>query len=322
MVEEDLIHWADEKEVVKTNRPLKFLLLLFRHLPGPLVRALIYPVSFFYLIFSKRARMETLRFQNQLREYSGGKRPRHVSSYQQILSFSLCVLEKLQGWMGQVKFSRIEYQNDDINQLFAQLEEGHGAILLTSHLGNMELMRSLSENNTNMVGREVPVLVVMELNSTEQFNKTLRSINPKVSFNIVDAANIGVETIDVLNETIEKGGLVILAGDRTSAYARDKVIVKNFLGKPAPFPYGSFLLPFLMKAPVYYMFGLRSRMSIFSPKYKIFIEKSKIDFETVGRSERQAKIESLCEEFIDKLEKYANLYPYQWYNFFNFWNLD
>ena len=321
-MEEELIHWADEKEVVKTNKPLKLLLVLFKHLPGPVVRFLIYPVSFFYLIFSSRARDEALCFQNQLREFSGGKSPKHLSAYAQILSFSLCVLEKLQGWLGQVKFSRIEYQNDDINLLLNQLREGKGAVLLTSHLGNMELMRSLSENNTGLVGREVPVIVVMELNSTVQFNNTLMSINPKVAFNVVDVADIGIETIDRLNDGIEKGGLVILAGDRTSAHARDKVIVKKFLGKDAQFPYGTFLLPFLLKAPVYYMYGLRSRMSIFSPKYKIFIEKSKINFESKDRRERYSKIEDLCQEFVEKLEKYAMKYPYQWYNFYNFWNME
>ena len=25
--------------------------------------------------------------------------------------------------------------------------------------------------------------------------------------------------------------------------------------------------------------------------------------------------------FIEKLEKYCQKYPYQWYNFFNFWNI-
>ena len=53
-------------------------------------------------------------------------------------------------------------------------------------------------------------------------------------------------------------------------------------------------------------------------KYQVFVEKSSVQLD-VPRSKRDAAIESLCEEFVSKLEKYCKLYPYQWYNFYNFW---
>lgn len=321
MVEqEQQTHWADEKEAIKSNRPLKLLLVLFKHLPGWMVRALIYPVSFFYLIFSGRARNETKIYQRNLKEYTNGQCPKKISSYRQILSFSLCVLEKMQGWLGQFNSGKIRYQDDDITLLLEQLKEGHGAVLITSHLGNMELMRSLSDYNKQLVGREVPIVVIMELSVTEQFTRTLNEINPNVAMNVVDSASIGPDTICYLIEQIENGALVILAGDRTSAHARDRLIIQNFLGKPAPFPYGTYLIPFLIKSPVYYMFGLRTKTSIFNPKYEIYIEKSQIDYEC-GRADREKNINACCSEFIEKLEKYCQKYPYQWYNFFNFWNI-
>ena len=317
---EGQIHWADEKEAIKSNKPLKLLLVLFKHLPGWIVRSLIHPVSFFYLIFSSRARIETQRYQKLLKEYTNGESPKKISSYRQILSFSLCVLEKMQGWLGQFNSTKIEYQDDDIKGLLDQLKEGKGAVLITSHLGNMELMRSLSDYNRQLVGHEVPIVVIMELSVTEQFTKTLNEINPNVALNVVDSSSIGPDTICYLIEQIEKGALVILAGDRTSAHARDRLIVRDFLGKPAPFPYGTYLIPFLMKAPVYYMFGLRTKTSIFNPKYEIYIEKSHIDY-CCGRAERENNINDCCSEFIGKLEKYCKKYPYQWYNFYNFWNV-
>lgn len=321
MRDEKLTHWADEKEAIKTNIPLKILLVLFKHLPGWIVRALIYPVGFFYLIFSSRARNESVLYQKQLKTFTNGESPKKISPYKQIVSFSLCLVEKLQGWLGQVKFDRIEYQNDDIDLLLGELKQGHGAILITSHLGNMELMRSLSDYNTKLVNREVPVVIIAEVSTTEQFTKTLQELNPKFSLNMVDSASIGPDTICYLIEQIENGALVVLAGDRTSAHTRDKIIKQDFLGKTAPFPYGTYLIPFLIKeAPVYYMFGLRTKTSIFNPKYKIYIEKSKIDF-SCGRAEREANMKACCAEFAGKLEKFCSIYPYQWYNFFNFWNL-
>ena len=316
---ENKLHWADEKEVIHTNIPLKILVFLFKLLPAFFVLSLAYPVSFFYYLFSKRARNEAKLYQKNLQDYTDGQFPHKISPYRQILSFSICLLEKMQGWLGKFDFGRIEYQQDDIDILLNQLKENKGALLISSHQGNLELMRSLSEYNKQLVGHDVPVVAIMETNATKQFNQTLSQINSNFNMNLIDPSQIGPDTICTLMDFIEQGALVIISGDRTSARSRDKYLSKNFLGKPAPFPYGTFLIPFLLKAPVYYMFGFRSKNSVFNPKYKIYIEKSQINLEC-SRSERDERISEICSEFIGKLEKFCKIYPYQWYNFFNFWN--
>ena len=50
---EDQLHWSEEKEVIKTNRPLVLLLSLMKKLPAAFVFVLIYPISFFILSFQK-----------------------------------------------------------------------------------------------------------------------------------------------------------------------------------------------------------------------------------------------------------------------------
>lgn len=311
-------HWADEEEIIKTNNSLRFLLFLFKIAPGFLVRMLIYPVSFFYYIFAPGGRRFAEEYQKQLKAYTGGKIPKRISSYQQYLSFSLCIVEKLEGWLGKIKFSRIQYQDDDVKDILEVLKQGKGALLITSHLGNMELMRSLAEHNRELVGRDVPVYVVMNLKLNNNFMRTLNSLNPKVSFNIIDSDEIGPDSMVTLMNAVEEGGLVVIAGDRTSAHTRQKVIRRTFLGKEASFSYGAFLIPALIKAPLYFMFGLRTRVSVFHPKYNVYIEKSKVSFEC-ERKERDERINACCAEFAQKLEKYCQLYPYQWYNFFDFW---
>lgn len=160
----------------------------------------------------------------------------------------------------------------------------------------------------------------MELKSTEQFNKTLQEINPGVSFNVIDAADIGPDTICTLQESIQNGGLVVVAADRTSARVRTRYIRQKFLGKDADFPYGVFLMTALLKAPVYFVYGLRSKTITLNPKNHIFVEKSNIDFDC-PRSERENRINELCSEYINSLERKCLEFPYQWYNFYNFWLL-
>ena len=225
----DQAHWTERQEVIKTNKPLLLLLVLFKYIPGVLVRALIYPVSFFYWVFAAEARKSAKEYQLCLREFTGRNIPKRISPYRQFLSFSLCVLEKMEGWLGKIKFSKIQYQNDDITSILDLLKEGKGAMLITSHLGNMELLRSLSDYNQQLVGREVPVYVIMDMDINSNFSNTLKSVNPKVSFNVINSNEIGPDSIVTLMDAVEKGALVVIAGDRTSPYSKDKNLKISFL---------------------------------------------------------------------------------------------
>lgn len=318
---EELLHWADEKEVISSNKPLLLVFGLMRKLPDYLVFILIYPISFFFYIFSKRGRVEAKNYQRQMKEFTGGKVPLKISPFKQILSFSLCVMEKMEGWLGNYHYNELVTHDDDLKSLQSQLEQGKGALFIGSHLGNIELLRSLSSFGENGIIRKISVTAIMELKSTEQFNRTLKEVNPNVDFQVIDPEKIGVNTIIELQEQIENGGLVVITGDRTSARSRSRIIREKFLGKDADFPYGVFVLALLLKAPTYYVFGLRTKTASLRPKYHIFVEKSKVDFERPS-SKRDEKIHALCKEFVVKLEKYCVQFPYQWYNFYNFWKLE
>ncbi len=311
-------HWSEEKEVIKSNKPLKFVLWLLKVFPSFLVHAICYPVALFYTIFTPEARKHAKEYQKQLRQFTDGKVPRRISAYRQILSFSLCLVEKMEGWLGKVNFNRINLQNDDVGALVERLKEGKSAILMASHLGNMELMRSMQDYVTGLCGRKVPVLIIMDMNVSANFSKTLSEVNPGYSMNVINASNFGPDSILLIEEQAEQGALIVAAGDRTSINNRDKSITKDFLGRKADFPYGVFLIPALLKMPVYYMFGMREKMSIFHPKYNVHIEKSSADF-LCSRSDRENQIMKCCTEFVSTLEKFCVRYPYQWYNFFEFW---
>lgn len=318
---EEKKHWSEEKEIVRTSTPIKFTLFLIRHLPSWLLGIIIFFVGLFFFLFAPRIRHEAKNYQKQLKKFTNGDSPRCISSLSQIVSFAFCVVEKMKGWLGKFRYENVEYQNDDIDKIIADLKSGKGVFVFTSHLGNMELLRSLSENNKKLVGREVPVWVVMDTKVSAQFSSTLSSINSKVDFNIIDASSIGPDSMVTFMDAVENGGMVVIAGDRTAANNREKIIKQSFLGKEAPFPYGSFLIPFLLKVPVYYLFAFRKKTTIFAPKYEFYIEKSNVNY-NCARIDRENNIKACCAEFASKLEKFCVKYPYQWYNFFNFWNME
>lgn len=318
VLETDQKHWSDEQECIKSNKPLKLALMCIKYTPAWLVMFVMYPVVFGYFVFAPRARKDALLYQHILREYTKGQVPKKFSAYRQIMAFSINLIEKMYGWLGKINFDKITRQNDDFDELTSLLEQGKGAFLVGSHLGNMEVLRSLTTFGRTGVSKKFSVTIIQENVSAEQFNKTLEEINPDVQMNVVDSQNIGPDTIFFLQEQIDNGGLVVIAGDRTSARARSRIIRKPFLGKNADFPYGVFLIPFLLNTPVFYIFGMRKKDMTMNFKYNMFIEKSKIDFDC-SRTERNARVQEFCGEYISKLEKICIEYPYQWYNFYNFW---
>lgn len=226
----------------------------------------------------------------------------------------------MEGWLGKVKFEELVCHDDDLHGLIESLEKKQGAVLIGSHLGNIELLRSLSSFNRTGVKREVPVTVIMETKSTEQFNNTLKEVNPNAGLHIISPQSIGPDTMILLQEHIQNGGLVVFAADRTSASARTRSVRLPFLGKAADFPYGVFLLTLLLNAPTYFVFALRTKTASLHPRYNMFVERAETPLAGF-RAERDKRIHALCEEYVGKLEKYCKLFPYQWYNFYNFWLL-
>lgn len=315
-------HWSDSQEVVSTSRPLKFTLLLIKFLPAFLVHLIVIPVSFFFFLCAKSARKHVENFQKQMWIYTNGETPEKMNPYLTILSFALSVVEKMEGWLGKIKYENLIRHDDDLQELISRLESGRGAFLIGSHLGNIELMRSLSSFCETGVSKKISVTTIMSMKVTSQFNNTLKEINPEVVTNVIDPDSIGPETIFALQNEVENGGLVVITGDRTSAHGGKHTIKHEFLGRDAEFPYGVFLIATLLKAPVYFVFGLRTKSAALFPKNGLFVEKSKIDLsECTGRAAR-ARIPELCGEYVATLEKYCIKYPYQWYNFFDFWQTE
>jgi predicted LPLAT superfamily acyltransferase len=113
--------------------------------------------------------------------------------------------------------------------------------------------------------------------------------------------------------------MVVIAGDRTSAKTRGRVIINEFLGKKAAFPYGTFMLAALLNVPVYFFFAMREKDLMLKPKYNMYVNRASVTFDGCTRSEKEGRIRELCRQFTVQLEKYCIEYPFQWYNFYNFW---
>jgi predicted LPLAT superfamily acyltransferase len=260
--EPNAAHWTSQKEQAAGYWLLKLLLILFRLFPVVVLRLIAFPVGFFYFLFSAKARTESRRFLEKAAPYTGdpaiAKKCRsRLGPLRHIISFSLTLVEKLQSWGGKFPYKNIHFQNDDIGELVEALENEKGIFLITSHLGNIELMRGLAYFNRMEVPREIPITIIHNLQVTGHFIRMLRELNEKSLVNIISPGEIGPDTAIMLQEKLDAGEMVSIAGDRTSGSGDDKNLMVSFLGEEAPFSPGNFYLPVLMNVPVYCIFSMR-----------------------------------------------------------------
>lgn len=295
---------------IKQNHNLGYKMMRFclKVFPPAFVRALAFFIGFFYWLFGAKTR----RVSREYLEKVGAK-----STLKHIVSFALNLVEDVQSWAGNFSFADVDWQNDDVDDLVKNINAGKGTVILISHLGNAMMMKGLATLGEAGTKRKMSITTISDADISAGFNSLLNEINSDSSFHIINSNDIGPETILILQERLEKGETVVIAGDRVSAHTDRNIRIK-FLGEEANFPYGVFLLVALLNSPTYFVNGLRHKDFSLKPKYDMFVKKNDVGFDC-ARKEREARIKKSAENYAANLEKLCLLHPYQWYNFFDFW---
>ncbi len=303
-------HWStmDERG---SSLGIRFLVFIYRVFGRPVFFLILYPVIIYFFITGREARNASRFFLARVYEYRerGGaltKKPGLLQSFAHFLEFGRSSLDKISAWMGKLHHGHIHWPN---RQDFVNLAKSKsGGVILGAHLGNLEMLRALAADVP-----EVKLNVLVVTRHAANFNSLLRKINPNVTLELIQAEEMMPDTIIYLQNKIAEGELVVALSDRTSVGSILRVSDVDFLGQKAPFPQGPFVLASLLECPVYTMFCLRN-----DSIYEIYFEKLAKTLKS-PRKERARTIEAATREFARRLEKYALAYPYQWFNFFDFW---
>lgn len=309
-------HWAKLPER-KGLTWLRWLFSVYRLLGYRFISWILYPVAGIFLMTGKVQRRASQQYIQRIRQTAAKKGitlPVNLSSYQHFLRFAHAILDKLAGWHGDLRLGKqVHYAND--NLCCPLPVSGRGGLILGSHLGDIEVCRALSQQRP---GLTVHALVFNK--HAQGFSQLLQEINPDAGVNLIQVDNLGPETAIFLQEKIAAGDWVAIMGDRipvaTNTGARtERWVWSDFLGQPAPFPQGPFILASLLKCPVYLMFALKQKNEL-----KIFCEKF-ADPLLLPRAQRQEALQQAIESYATRLEHYCLQSPLDWFNFYNFWEL-
>ncbi|MCY9836407.1 glycosyltransferase family 2 protein [Aeromonas media] len=273
---------------------------------------LLYPVIGYFWLTGRAQRQASRAYLARLERFAstqGGALPAEPrSSFRHFLRFGEAALDKLAGWRGDITEQEVELVGAE--HYDAAINSGQGVLLLGSHLGDLELCRALGSRKQ---GLRINALVFTR--HAARFNALLKQINPDSHLNLIQVQELGADTAILLKEKLERGEWVVIVGDRTSVTREKRVIWADFLGAPAPFPLGPFVLSSVLGCPVYLMFGLKEQ-----GRFRVHFEPF-ADGQPLPRQGRQEILASRVQAYADRLQHHCLRAPLDWFNFFDFWQL-
>ena len=307
-------HWSARKEQ-GTIIGIKLLLFVYSVLGRRAFDLLLKPVIAYYHKTGKQARIASEDYLQRLVAYAQSKGhsvPDNLNSYRHLLFFGHTMLDKLAAWRGDYTFENLTIHGKEHFDKVAASQQG--IVVLGSHLGNLELCRALGRQYDNV---KINALVFTE--HAERFNSVMKAVNADSELNLIQVSQLGPDTAILLQQKLEQGEWVVIVGDRTSVTKEQRVVWADFLGQPAPFPQGPFMLSAVLKAPVYLLFGLRDEQQS-SPHFNVYFEPFS-DQIHLPRLQREQALTAVVNQYAKRLEAYTLQAPLQWFNFFNFWQL-
>ncbi len=281
----------------------------YRILGRTVCRALLVPVIGFFFLTGAAQRRASLDFLRRAwKQGALNQRPGLWRSFLHFMSFGYALVDKFAAWNGDIRSSDVDGVNDGLFD--AAKKSGRGAVVITAHLGNPEVIRAVAT-----VSRRFRVNVLMHTRHAERFNRVIERTAPDSPVRMMQVSELDVGAAMQLSAAIERGEWVVMTGDRVALEdSEGKSIPVGFLGAEARFPIGPVILASALKCPTYTMFTTR-RGKRYGVRFELLADPVRLP-----RAERAQTIRDYVQTYVSRLEREVKEAPLQWFNFYDFWN--
>lgn len=261
-------------------------------------RLVLYGIAAYFAIFARAARRAS-------REYLArclGRRIGWRDCYRHVLTFSTTIHDRV--FLLNDRFDSFHIELVGAEPLHADYENGRGILLLGAHLGSFEVLRTLVRRNPNFA-----LSMAMYPENARRINDALAAINPQALHDVIALGTL--DAMLAISRKLDEGAFVGLLADRAAGPNHYQAL--PFLGAPAQFPVGPFRLAAMLKRPVYFMAGIYRGGN----RYTVYFER--LDDPAAAFENREAAIARLLQNYVAVLERHCRAYPYNWFNFYDFW---
>lgn len=291
-----------------TSLALKAIEWIACHLGRPTARGLLVPATLYFLAKASPQRRASRAFLHKVHQHGSRQTPERTPSlievYRHFHTFSGTLLDRI--FLLHGEFAEFTFEVFNAQLIHDQVASGKGALLLSAHLGSFEVLRSLGA-----IQQRCPLKILMNIAHNARMASWMATLNPDLATHIIAPGQS--DTLLKVREALDQGFLVGLLGDRV--YGSEKTVRCTFLGRPATFPAGPMLLASLMQCPVILAFGLYQGGN----RYTLHFEQLATRV-VINRQSRMQDLQYWTQRYANRLAHYAQLAPYNWFNFYPFWD--
>lgn len=300
-------HWRERPE--GGNR---FWLVLIRwvilHIGRGFARVAMVPTALYFYLVRGEERRASRRWLKRVKAPHQG----FVGVVTHIHTFAMTIVDRVLLLAG--RDSELDIRSEGAEALSATLRRGQGCVLLGSHLGSFEAIRVYSRQAPEACRH---LRVVMDRDQNSLITQILEEINPSIRDTVIDARQPGPQIVLQAADTLNKGGMVAMLADRT--YRTETAVPVDFCGQPAPFPVAPLAIAAALHAPVFLVFGIYEGKR----RYRLVFEQLPAPGKlATTRREKRAQLNQWVARYAQRLGHHARRYPYNWFNFYDFWNVD
>ena len=298
-------NWAEQEER-GSNTAISFAAFIYRLLGRRVSLLFLAPgVFYFYLTGGEQRRAS----RNYLKRAHGlgylKRKPGFWTGFRHYMNFTSAMVDRLGSWLGKFKAKDIDGA-DGIP--FSAAKEAGGALILTGHVGNPDLLRAVAT-----VNRRFRVNVLMHTENAANYNGVINRLAHDSTVRLVQVKDIDVTVAVQLSEAIQAGEWVVMAADRTPAHGGGETLQVDFMNDKVDLPIGPYVLGAALKCPIYFLACIREKGG-----FSLVFEKISDCFE-LKRGARLESAAGYAQTYARHLENVVARAPLQWFNFYDFW---
>jgi predicted LPLAT superfamily acyltransferase len=260
---------------------------------------LLYPITLYFLVTAQSARRASYDYLKRVR----GRPAYWWHVFRHFYCFATTILDRVYLLRGE--FGEFDISINGQELLQQHLAAGKGFLLLGSHLGSFEVLRSLG------ITHDLPLKVVMDIEHNEKITRFLDNLNRDIASTVIMPDR--PETLIRVKQALDEGFVIGILGDRITG--EGKTTACRFLGAPALFPAGPILLAAIMHCPVVLFFGLYRGGNHYQIEFENFAREITLD-----RNRRSQDLQIWTQRYAERLEHYTRQARYNWFNFYPFWD--
>jgi len=299
-------HWAGIGESTFVGG-VWFLFGVYRLLGRLPFRLCLYPVVFYYWLTRSTARHASLEYLERLQQSQQvfAQAPGRRQSLRHFVCFAETLLDKILAMSGRYRPEHLEFA--DQAAMTAAAGSGQGGVILTAHMGCLELMQAAAVKRDGL-----HITILVHTAHAQRFNRILARLNPASRVRLMQVTDFSPVTVMMLADRVAAGEFIAIAGDRVPVKG-DRVVRVPFLGHEAPLPIGPYLLASLLACPVFLLGCLHH-----GDGYRVHFQRlsERVD---LPRGKREQALSLYASDFARWVESLLRTSPYDWFNFFPFW---